>query len=86
MSQLHKLPNVEIFLDSQMSAPDVIETEAEHVLIATGAQWTTETDGVVSYIYEPFATDDDAVVISADTVLNGEPTPSGHVLIFDDDH
>ncbi len=84
MSQLHKLPNVEIFLDSQMSAADVIETGAKHVLIATGAQWTT--DGAGRHLYEPFARDSDAVVVSADTILKGEPTPSGHVLIFDDDH
>ncbi|MEE9335505.1 MAG: FAD-dependent oxidoreductase [Granulosicoccaceae bacterium] len=84
MSQLHKLPNVEIFLDSQMDADDVIETEANHVLIATGAKWTT--DGVGRHLYEPFAADSDAVVVSADTILNGGPTPVGHVLIFDDDH
>ncbi len=84
MSQLHKLPNVDIFLDSHMGATDVIETEAKHVLLATGAQWTI--DGVGRHLYEPFAEDDDAVVVSADAVLNGEATPSGHVIIFDDDH
>jgi len=84
IGQLNKLANVEIFLDSKMSANDIIETEAEHVLIATGSQWTT--DGMGRHAYEPFPTDNSATVVSADTILNGGETPDGHVLIYDDDH
>jgi len=84
ISQLHKLANVQLFLDSKLSTDDVIETDAEHVLIATGSHWTT--DGVGRDSYAPFPTDNTSPIISADAILNGDNTPGGHVLIYDDDH
>ena len=82
--QIDRLPNVEVFRESPMTAADILAVGAEHVFLATGAHWTT--DGVGRIRDLPFVVDAGAVVVSADNVLGGAQTPSGHALIFDDDH
>ena len=84
VGQIEKLPNVEVFRESRMTVDDVLEVGADHVFVATGSRWTT--DGVGRARNLPFAVEADAVVVSADTVLTGDETPSGRVAIFDDDH
>jgi dimethylamine/trimethylamine dehydrogenase len=42
MGQLHRLPNVALYLESQLSADDVLEFGCERVVLATGSRWTTE--------------------------------------------
>ena len=84
VSQLGKLDNVEVFPESTMSAADVFEVEAEHVVVATGARWAT--DGVGRHRDTPIEAAPGARVHSVDAVLEGKETPSGRVLIYDDDH
>ena len=84
VGQIDKLPNIGVFPESRMTVDDVLEVGANHVIIATGAGWTTEGVGRARNL--PFTVDAHAVVVSADTVLAGAETPSGHVVIFDDDH
>ena len=43
--QFLKLPNVEVYLNSKISADDVLLTEADHVIIATGAKWREDSFG-----------------------------------------
>lgn len=45
LGQLRKLPNVSLFPESDLSAEDVLEFGAGHVVIATGASWTTTLCG-----------------------------------------
>ena len=84
LGQLAKLDNVEIFPGSPMSASDALEVEADHIIVATGARWTT--DGVGRHRATPFEVSDGMPVRSADSVLERGETPPGRVLIFDDDH
>ena len=84
VSQLGKLDNVEVFPESSMSAADVFEVEAEHVIVATGARWAT--DGVGRHRDTPIEAAPGAQVHSVDDVLEGKETPSGRALIYDDDH
>ncbi|WP_425406653.1 FAD-dependent oxidoreductase [Hwanghaeella sp.] len=84
IGQIEKLQNVEIFRESRMGLNDILAVGADHVFLATGASWTT--DGIGRRRYTEFAIGEGAKVISADTVLSGEETPSGHVVLFDDDH
>jgi dimethylamine/trimethylamine dehydrogenase len=72
-----------LYLDSRMQAADVRAFGADHVLIATGAQW--RRDGVGRWHSRPIATLDPAGVYTPDDVLAGR-SPTGEVLIFDDDH
>src|SRR4026207_1934908 len=39
LGQLHRLPNVELFLESRLTAEDVLEQGCERVVIATGSRW-----------------------------------------------
>ena len=84
VGQIGKLPSVEVFRESRMAVVDVLEVGADHVFVATGSEWTT--DGVGRNRNLPFEVEADAVVVGADTVLAGAETPSGRVVIFDDDH
>ena len=84
VSQLGKLDNVEVFPESSMSADEVFEVEAEHVVVATGARWAT--DGVGRHRGTPIEAAPGARVHSVEAVLEGKETPSGRVLIYDDDH
>ena len=43
--QFLKLPNVEIYLNSKISAEDALLTEADHIVIATGAKWRDDGFG-----------------------------------------
>ena len=84
VGQIDKLPNVEVFPESRMTADDILEVGAGHVLVATGSHWTT--DGVGRARNLPFEVAAGSVVVGADRVLAGTETPPGHAVIFDDDH
>ena len=67
-----------------MGAADVFEVEADHVLVATGARWTT--DGIGRHRGTPIALAAGARLLSADNLFDAGETPPGRVLIYDDDH
>ncbi len=82
LHQISKLPNVQVFPGSRMSAADVLATEAPHVLIATGSHWRrtgrgrSHPGGVPSF--------DDPRTLTPDQVLRGK-RPTGPVVVFDDE-
>jgi dimethylamine/trimethylamine dehydrogenase len=45
LGQLRRLPNVSLYPESDLSAPDVQAFGADHVVIATGARWLAELCG-----------------------------------------
>ena len=81
--QLSQMANVDIYLDSELNAQQVLEFGFEHVAIATGASW--RSDGVGRFHVKPMAMDSSAPVYTPDDLMAGN-IPSGKVLIFDDDH
>ena len=81
--QIDKLRNVDVFLDSALSAAHVLEFGAERVVLATGASW--RRDGVGRQLLEPVTSWDQAHVFSADDVMRGADI-AGPVVIYDDDH
>jgi len=82
--QIKKLDTVEVFRESRMTAGDVLELGVDHVLVATGSVWAT--DGVGRHSAVGFEDPDPAMLLSPETILDGEPAPDGHIVIFDDDH
>ncbi len=40
LQALQQMPNVNLYLDSELSAKDILELEHQHIAIATGARWT----------------------------------------------
>ncbi|MBT9386851.1 FAD-dependent oxidoreductase [Pseudooceanicola sp. CBS1P-1] len=86
VQQLHKLPNVEIFLESRVTPEMVAELGVLHVLVATGSRWRLDgrgrsfPAGVPSY--------SDPRTLSPESVMAGAAIADlgGRVVIFDDDH
>jgi len=83
VQQLHKMPNVEIFFDSQMGVAEVAETECSLVVVATGSHW--RADGVGRHFTERILIAETARVLTPDDIMAGAQA-SGHVVIYDDDH
>ncbi|MFN4291374.1 MAG: FAD-dependent oxidoreductase [Permianibacter sp.] len=89
IGQLQKMANVNLYLDSKLSAEQVLEFGFQHVLIATGAHWRRDGRGR-SY---PFGIADAAANAGANALPRYTPDdvyagrlPSGQVVIVDDDH
>ena len=84
VGQLEKLTNVHIYRDSTLQVETILEFDARHVAIATGARW--RRDGVGRENGHPiqgFADRD--TVLTPDDLMEGR-LPQGPVVIFDDDH
>ncbi len=80
VTMLNKLPNVQIFLESRMTADDITDLNPDHVVLATGSRWRRDGVGVVGI--EPLSFPD---ALTPDDVFVGTPTP-GPVVIYDDEH
>lgn len=84
MGQLHKLPNVGLYLASEMTADDVLAFDAEHVVCATGSTW--RRDGTGLSLHRPLEGILSGPLLTPDDVLNGTmPDGDGPVVIYDDE-
>ncbi|MDH3466727.1 MAG: FAD-dependent oxidoreductase [Gammaproteobacteria bacterium] len=83
IGRLHNLPNVDIYLGSQIDASHVAEFAADHTLIATGAYWRRDGQGT----HTPFGVPGcgEANTLTPDEIMAGSQA-TGPVLIYDDDH
>ncbi|MEM6305351.1 MAG: FAD-dependent oxidoreductase [Pseudomonadota bacterium] len=81
--QISQMANVNTYLESPLRAADLLEFGADHVVIATGAKWTS--DGVGRENHAPIETTADANVLTPDEIMAGAEA-QGPVVIFDDDH
>ncbi len=81
LTQIKKIPNIYFYPSSPMSAKDVLEAGAPHVILATGATW--RRDGMGRYLSCPVPGDGN--IFTPDDLMNNN-LPSGKVLIYDDDH
>ena len=76
-------PNVDIYLDSELNGAAILEFGFEHVCLATGSEW--RRDGVSRQHVVPMPIREAAKVFTPDDIMSGA-LPSGHVVIYDDDH
>jgi dimethylamine/trimethylamine dehydrogenase len=82
VGQINKYRNVNVYLDSVISAQDVIDFGADHVLLATGCHWRRDGFGRTNGMgIEGFG----EAIFTPDDVMNGI-IPEGPVAIFDDDY
>ncbi len=84
LAQIQEMTNVEVFLESEMTAAQVLEFGADHVCLATGATW--RHDGVGRANRHPVHGMDKDNVLTPDDIMDGKWPPEGPVVIFDDDH
>ncbi len=80
--QLLKMPNVEVFRESRMTAESVLEVGADHVAIATGATWRRDVFDGKAYV--DIATNG-ATVFTPDDIMAGR-LPDGPTIVFDGDN
>ena len=81
LTQIQKTENIYFYPSSPMSAKDILEAGAPHVILATGSTW--RRDGAGRYLSRPVK--GDANIFTPDDLMNGK-LPSGKILIYDDDH
>lgn len=81
--QISQKPNVESYFESELDAASILEFGFENICIATGAKW--RRDGVSRQHVVPFPIDAIMPIFTPDDVMGGA-APTGHVVIYDDDH
>jgi len=81
--QISQMPNVDLYLESDITPETLIEFGSDHVALATGAQWTSDGIGRQNPLGISIA--GDATVLTPDDVMAGA-VPTGPVVLFDDDH
>ncbi|HEX5756325.1 MAG TPA: FAD-dependent oxidoreductase [Arenimonas sp.] len=86
LGQLQKLTNVGLYPDNRLSAKDVLDFGAQHVVLATGAVWRRDGFGRSNGFAIPGL--DAGNVFTPDDVMSGvfaATATDGPVLLFDDD-
>jgi dimethylamine/trimethylamine dehydrogenase len=84
LGQIRKMQNVATYLDSALTAQDVLDFGAEHVIVATGCHW--RRDGVGRSHGEPIpGFVDTPALFTPDDIMDGR-LPDGPVAIYDDDY
>lgn len=80
--QLQRMPNVSLYLGSDLDAATIADFGADHVLLATGARWRSDGAGRTRLTGLPgFA----GSALTPDDLMGGTPT-EGSIVIYDDDH
>lgn len=82
--QFLKLPNVDVYLDSHLTAEDALSVEADHIVIATGAKWRSDGFGRTNTVGLDTLTEPDQI-FTPDDIMAGR-LPKGRVIVFDDDY
>ena len=83
IGQIEKMPDVEVYRDSQLTADDVLGFEFPHIVLATGCTW--RRDGTGRSHIEPVEPLDLSNVLTPDDILAGAQV-EGPVVVYDDDH
>jgi dimethylamine/trimethylamine dehydrogenase len=79
--QIAKMANVAVFRESRLTAEDVRDFGADHVVIATGARW--RRDLFNGKRFAPIA-DDATPVLTPDDIMDGR-LPAGPTVVYDAD-
>ncbi len=84
LGQIAPMSNVDMYLESELDAGQILDFGADHVALATGSTW--QRDGVGRTIRSPLAGADSDRSFSPDDIMDGRRPPNGSVVVFDDDH
>ncbi|WP_421694169.1 FAD-dependent oxidoreductase [Aestuariivirga sp.] len=82
--QLNKLPNVSLYLESDMTPETVAELGADHVLVATGSEWLRDLTG--RHFLSPADYAESCDVLTPDDLMSDLRPKARDVVIYDDDH
>ncbi|MCP5089679.1 MAG: NADH:flavin oxidoreductase, partial [Gammaproteobacteria bacterium] len=81
--ELERMANVEIFLESRLSAEEILQFEFANVFIATGSKW--RRDGIGRSRRQAIAGIDLVNALTPDDIMNGIVPPNGPIVVYDDD-
>ena len=81
--QISRMRDVEAYLESPMTADEVLDYDFDHVAVATGSTW--RRDGVGRWHTHPMPTGALAI-LTPDDLMDGRRPDGERVAIFDDDH
>ena len=81
VGQIERLPSVEVYFESAMTAEEILAYDFDHIAVATGARW--RRDGVGVSRLGPLDLGD---VLTPDDLLDGVRPDRGRVVVYDDDH
>lgn len=83
IQQLNKMSNVKVYLDSRLTAKDVLSFGFVRVILATGARW--RRDGIARWHLSAVDGFCEHRIFTPDDILKGVDL-SGPVVLYDDDH
>ncbi len=83
LGQIDKMPNVEVFRESELSVDEVLSIGTDHVAIATGASWRSDGFGR-SHPYPLDTLTNGADILTPDDIMAGR-MPDGPAVVYDDD-
>jgi dimethylamine/trimethylamine dehydrogenase len=84
VGQIDRLPNVEIYRESEMDVDEALAYGFDHICVATGSTW--RADGVGRWHTRPIPIDPAMQLLTPDQVMEGALPTGQRVVIFDDDH
>jgi dimethylamine/trimethylamine dehydrogenase len=88
LTQIRKMKNVAVFPSSPVTAEEVLETGAQHIIVATGATW--RRDGMGRTLRKAIRGYDLSNVFNPDDLMDGKLVTGnsaiGKWVIYDDDH
>ena len=82
LGQLRQLPNIQMYLESRLTAADILEQGSRHVVLATGASWRADGVGRAHRMPLPFLaetpalTPDDLMTRGIEAVTAPAPSSS----------
>ncbi|MDI7862129.1 FAD-dependent oxidoreductase [Rhizobiaceae bacterium n13] len=82
LGRLNEMPNVSMYLESQLGVDEIIDLAPDHVVLATGAHWTRM---LYSSLEIPVGTLEHPEVYTPDDIAAGH-LPEGPTLVFDFDN
>jgi dimethylamine/trimethylamine dehydrogenase len=82
--QLERLPNVDHYFESEMSAEEALTYDFTHIAVATGSTW--RADGVGRWHTRPMPIDDQMETLTPDQLMRGMRPRGRRVVLYDDDH
>jgi len=83
IQQIKRMPNVKVYLDSRLTAKDVLDFGFARIVLATGSSW--RRDGVAHWHTFSIKSFDNERVFTPDDIMAGVDV-NGPVVLFDDDH
>lgn len=81
--QISQMSNVAVYRNSPLTAEQVLEFQADHIVLSTGSDW--DTSGIGRSNRRAISGHSSDTVMGVDAICAGDTT-SGPIVIFDDDY